>query len=109
MAACVVHKGPYETLNLAYSAIMKWIEDNNYSIIAPEREVYLQGVDSTANPDDYITEIQFPIQKGNSSGCGVKCRSLLYISILLYKYQCPFSYIYYNIPASEADKVIRIV
>lgn len=62
MMACVVHRGSYETLKLAYSAIMKWIEDSNYKIIGPEREVYLEGPWSTENPDEYITEIQFPIE-----------------------------------------------
>ncbi len=31
--AAVVHKGPFQTLNMAYSAISKWIEDNGYEIV----------------------------------------------------------------------------
>ncbi|MFZ5985906.1 MAG: MerR family transcriptional regulator [Bacillota bacterium] len=62
-AACVVHKGPYETLNMAYSAISKWIEENRYEIIAPPRELYLKGAWITDDPNEYITEIQFPFRK----------------------------------------------
>jgi len=70
--ACVVHHGPFITIQEAYDAIMKWIDVNGYRICGPGREVYLK----TANPDpkggpvrvsqtdpDTVTEIQFPVEK----------------------------------------------
>ena len=62
-AACVVHKGSYETLHLAYNAISKWIQENKYVITGPQRELYLKGHWITNDPNEYITEIQFPVNK----------------------------------------------
>lgn len=61
--ACVVHKGPYQTLNMPYSAITKWIEENGYEIVGPQRELYLKGEWITSDQNEYITEIQFPVRK----------------------------------------------
>ena len=64
--ACVVHKGPYSNLYMAYSAITQWIEDNNYEIIAPNRELYINGELNSSSQDEYITELQFPVRKLNN-------------------------------------------
>lgn len=62
-AACVIHKGPYANLSSAYTALMKWIEENEYKVAGPNRELYLEGEWCTDNPNEYITEIQIPIEK----------------------------------------------
>lgn len=61
--ACVVHKGSFQTLHMAYSAISKWIEENDYEIIGSQRELYLKGEWITNDPNEYVTEIQFPVKK----------------------------------------------
>lgn len=61
--ACVVHKGPFQTLHMAYNALSTWIEENCYEIIGPHRELYLKGEWATSDPNEYITEIQFPVKK----------------------------------------------
>ncbi|MDT8718761.1 MerR family transcriptional regulator [Clostridium sp. 19966] len=61
--ACTVHQGSYEKLSIAYTALMKWIEDNGYEIVGPNRELYLEGEWSVKNPEEYITEIQIPVSK----------------------------------------------
>lgn len=58
-----VHKGSYENLRNAYSALLKWIEGNGYSPCGPNREIYLEGEWSVKSTDDYITEIQIPVKK----------------------------------------------
>jgi effector-binding domain-containing protein len=62
-AACLIHKGPYENFNQAYSALMTWVEANGFQMVGPNREIYLQGPDQ-GPPSSYITEIQVPIKKG---------------------------------------------
>ena len=62
-AATLVHKGSYQTLHQAYEAISKWIEENDYEIVQPPREVYLKGHLMTDDPNEYITELQFPVKK----------------------------------------------
>lgn len=61
--ACVVHEGSFQTLHMAYNAISQWIEENGYEIIGSQRELYLKGEWITNNPDEYVTEIQFPVRK----------------------------------------------
>jgi len=73
--ACTIHQGSYDGLMGAYQALMKWIEVNGYRIIAPCREVYLRAMSSSkpspdydqahqaADPSEYITEIQMPVEK----------------------------------------------
>ncbi|MCY6957041.1 MerR family transcriptional regulator [Clostridium brassicae] len=62
-AACLIHKGPYEEFNISYNVLLKWIEENGYRIAGPNRELYLEGERSTDNPQEYITEIQIPVEK----------------------------------------------
>ncbi len=61
--ACVVHKGPYQSLHMAYAAISKWVEENGYEIIGAHRELYLMGEWVTSDQNEYITEIQFPVKR----------------------------------------------
>ena len=62
-AACAIYKGPYEGIGEAYSAIMAWVENNGYQITGPDRELYLTSPADTDDPNQYITEIQFPVEK----------------------------------------------
>lgn len=59
--ASVIHKGPYETIHLAYAALTKWIETNNYTICGPGRDLYLKGPWNETNPEEWITEIHIPV------------------------------------------------
>ncbi len=60
--ACVVHKGSYETLNIAYQTILDWIDRHDYRIVGSNREIYICGGSEQDN-ESYITEIQFPVEK----------------------------------------------
>jgi effector-binding domain-containing protein len=62
-AACTIHKGPYENIGEAYNALMAWIQENGYQIIGNDRELYLTSPADTQNPNEYVTEIQFPVEK----------------------------------------------
>jgi effector-binding domain-containing protein len=62
-AVSTIHKGPYETIGEAYSAIMSWTESNGYQITGPDRELYLTSPADTQDPAQYVTEIQFPVEK----------------------------------------------
>lgn len=63
--ASIIHKGPFNTLTLALSALLKWIEENGYRIIGPNREIYLYVGEGPMRQDDpsYVTENQFPVEK----------------------------------------------
>jgi effector-binding domain-containing protein len=61
--ATSVHKGSYDTISAAYSALMRWIEANGYQIIDCSREIYFTAPGSNTPPSEYVTEVQFPVAK----------------------------------------------
>ena len=59
---CIVHKGPFTTISGTYEALYDWIRQNGYKIIGPLREIYHKGEWITDDPEDYIRELQVPIE-----------------------------------------------
>jgi effector-binding domain-containing protein len=60
--ATLIYKGPYEGEGVAYNTLLGWVEANGYQMAGPNREVYLNEPGKVA-PNEYITEIQIPIEK----------------------------------------------
>lgn len=62
-AVCVTHIGPYESMQLAYSAIDNYAQEHKLVLKPPFWEVYIKGPGMIlkGNPNKYITEILFPI------------------------------------------------
>jgi effector-binding domain-containing protein len=58
----LIYKGPYEGVGIAYNTLLGWVEANGYQMAGPNREVYLNEP-GKVSPDEYITEIQIPIEK----------------------------------------------
>ncbi len=61
-AACLTFNGSYNRITAAYQHLLKWIEDNRYDIVGPNREFYIIGGAEQDN-ESYVTEIQFPVAK----------------------------------------------
>lgn len=62
--ATVIHKGPFISLSEGYTAIIKWIEANDFQIIGPAREIYLRPPSNSSQTDpETVTEIQFPVER----------------------------------------------
>lgn len=60
--ASTIHTGSYETLSSGYLALMDWIESNAYQIAGPNRNIYLESFQKDRPPEQFITEIQIPIE-----------------------------------------------
>ena len=58
---CIYHKGAYDSLGTSYAKIMKYIESNKLEIKDFPRECYIDGIWNKDNIDDWLTEIQVPI------------------------------------------------
>ncbi|WBW97199.1 MerR family transcriptional regulator [Oceanirhabdus sp. W0125-5] len=65
-AACVLHKGPYDTIGNAYAYIFKWIDDNDYTISGNPRESHIDGIWNKDSSSDWLTEVQVPIKQKNN-------------------------------------------
>lgn len=64
-AICTTHIGRYETLNLAYKALLDYAAAHHLQCLTPSREVYIKGPGMIfrGNEDNYVTEIQIPVQE----------------------------------------------
>lgn len=57
------HEGDESTIGVGYEAARRWIVDNTFRIVGPNREIYLSEAGSGSVCT--LTEIQFPIATGN--------------------------------------------
>lgn len=51
-----------EEFTATYAGLCKWIADNGYRISGAPFDIYVRGGEGVA-PEDYVTEIYFPIAK----------------------------------------------
>lgn len=61
LMACVIYRGDYTGIGMAYAALDHWLATSGYHANGPYREIYHQSPAHTPNPADYITEIQCPV------------------------------------------------
>lgn len=57
----IYHKGAYDKISEAYAYIMKYAEQNGYHISGLARECYIDGIWNKDSVDDWLTEIQLPV------------------------------------------------
>ncbi len=62
LMACTFHRGSFDKLPAAYTAVGDWMRSNDYKVVGPIREVYVE-MDEDGSPNNYLTEIQFPVVK----------------------------------------------
>ena len=60
--ASAMHRGPYDTVESTYSRLGSWIFAQGYTMAGPPMEIYLSDPDDTP-PEEYLTEIRFPVAK----------------------------------------------
>lgn len=67
-AASYLHVGPYERLSEAYQVLFGWVNANatgrGLKVNGPVREVYLVGPGSGRPDEEYVTELQVPVDTG---------------------------------------------
>ncbi|MFD0590335.1 MerR family transcriptional regulator [Paenibacillus sp. GCM10027627] len=64
--ACMYHHGPYDQTAEAYRLLLQEIEANHYEPAGDSVEMGLIDLSITGNPEEFITEIQIPVQKRGS-------------------------------------------
>lgn len=63
LMAHTVHQGGYSSLNEAYAAIVKWMEENGYEGAGAPYELYTRNGFDRLPPDKWETDVFFPICK----------------------------------------------
>ncbi len=59
----VLHRGAYDKLGDAYAYAMQWVEQNGYRVTDNVRESYIDGIWNKESTDEWLTEIQVPVEK----------------------------------------------
>lgn len=57
----VMHLGPYEPLHLAHQAAIGWARAQGFSFTDSGREFFLVDSDDCADPNEFRTEVQYPV------------------------------------------------
>lgn len=60
-AACIFHKGSYDTFANSYAKLLRFIEENDYEICGNIRENYIDGVWNKESEEEWLSEIQIPV------------------------------------------------
>lgn len=63
LCAVTVHKGPYSALPDAYGAIVSWINANGWQMDGMPYEIYRKSHMDNLPPEEWETEIFFPVKK----------------------------------------------
>ena len=58
----IYHKGSYAAIGEAYSFLVKYAEQNGYTAAGLARECYIDGIWNKESEEDWLTEIQLPIE-----------------------------------------------
>jgi len=58
----IFHKGAYSSLNEAYAFIFNYAKQNGYKVNGYVRECYIDGIWNKDSEEEWLTEIQLPIE-----------------------------------------------
>ncbi len=62
VASCT-YQGSYTQITEVYSAVVSWMEANGYEPAGPMFNIYHVSPHETQNPDEFVTEICYPVKK----------------------------------------------
>lgn len=62
LCAKSVLEGPYSELTSVYAKLREWAEDEGYHLMNSPYEIYVTDPNQAAVPEDFVTEVYFPIK-----------------------------------------------
>ncbi|WP_333647650.1 MerR family transcriptional regulator [Lacrimispora sp.] len=65
--ASAVYKGSYEQIGQVNEAVARWIQDNGYEFAGLSFSIYHVSPHETQNPDEYVTEVCYPVKRREDS------------------------------------------
>ena len=57
------YRGSYALITDVYAAMIPWIEANGYETAGPMFNIYHVSPHDTKNPDEFVTEVCYPVKK----------------------------------------------
>ncbi|MDK2867598.1 MAG: hypothetical protein PWP51_2318 [Clostridiales bacterium] len=65
LMASATFKGSYDSISAVNEAVANWVSDNGYAFDGPSFCIYHVSPNETPNPDDWVTEVCYPVRKPN--------------------------------------------
>ena len=62
VASCT-YKGSYTLITDVYAAVVEWLNANGYESDGPMFNIYHVSPHETQNPDEFVTEVCYPVKK----------------------------------------------
>ena len=62
-AATAVCRGSYDQMGEVMAAVAEWVTDNGYELCGPAFNIYHVSPHETSDPNEYVTEVCFPVRK----------------------------------------------
>jgi len=63
LIASATYKGSYEKVDEVNAAVANWVQDNGYDFNGLSFNIYHVSPHETQNPDEYVTEVCYPVKK----------------------------------------------
>lgn len=63
LIASATFKGPYDQMPAVSRGVAEWVRDNGYELDGPSFFIYHISPNESKNPEEYITEVCFTVQK----------------------------------------------
>lgn len=64
LVASATYTGSYEQMPAVNEAVASWIKDNGYEFCGAAFNIYHVSPYDTKNPDEFVTEVCYPVRKG---------------------------------------------
>lgn len=61
--ASATFKGSYSQMSEVNTAVAEWVRDNGYEFDGPAFDIYHVGPNETSNPEEFVTEVCYPVKK----------------------------------------------
>ena len=61
--ASATFRGPYDKIRAANAAVAAWVRDNGYAFDGPAFNIYHVNPSETDDPEEYVTEVCYPVKK----------------------------------------------
>jgi DNA-binding transcriptional MerR regulator len=63
LVASATYKGSYEEMDKVNEAVANWVQDNCYDFDGPAFNIYHVSPHETQNPEEWVTEVCYPVKK----------------------------------------------
>ena len=69
--ASATFRGSYDQISAVNEAVASWVEDNGWTFDGVFFNIYHVSPHETRNPDEFVTEVCYPVKPANKRKAGI--------------------------------------